>query len=130
MTGFVGSIEKITEKNNFFRQVLFTGKYTQLVVMCLQPGEEIGNEVHPNVDQFFRIEEGAAKFVFNGTEEHAAKAGDAVVVPAGTYHNVINASKSKQLKLYTLYSPPNHPDGTIHKTKADAEAAEMAEHHK
>ncbi len=129
MTGYVGSIEKLTEKNNFFRQVLYTGKYTQLVVMCLQPGEEIGNEVHPTVDQFFRIESGSAKFVFNGSEEHIAKAGDAVVVPAGTFHNVINALKSKQLKLYTLYSPPNHPDGTVHKTKAEAEAAEKAKHH-
>ena len=129
MTGFVGSIEKLTEKNNYFRQVLFTGQHTQVVVMCLQPGEEIGNEVHANVDQFFRMEEGEAKFIFNGTEEHNAKAGDAVVVPAGTYHNVINASRSKKLKLYTLYSPPNHPDGTIHKTKAEAEAAEEAEHH-
>ncbi len=102
MTGYVGPIEKLTEKNNYFRQVLFTGTYAQLVVMCLQPGEEIGNEVHPNVDQFFRIEEGEAKFVFNGSEEHTAKAGDAVVVPAGTYHNVINALKGKKLKLYTL----------------------------
>src|SRR5512138_3392008 len=129
MTGFVGSIEKLTEKNTYFRQVLFTGQHTQLVVMCLQPGEEIGNEIHPNVDQFFRVEEGTAKFVFNGNEEHTVKAGDAVVVPAGTYHNVINAAKGKQLKLYTLYSPPNHPDGTIHKTKAEAEAAEAAHHH-
>jgi mannose-6-phosphate isomerase-like protein (cupin superfamily) len=129
MTGFVGSIEKLTEKNNYFRQVLFTGKHTQLVVMCLQPGEEIGNEVHPNVDQFFRIEEGSAKFIFNGKEEHVVKAGDAVVVPAGTYHNVVNALKTKALRLYTLYSPPNHPDGTIHKTKAEAEEAEKHEHH-
>jgi mannose-6-phosphate isomerase-like protein (cupin superfamily) len=129
MTGFVGSIEKLTEKNNYFRQVLFTGKYTQLVVMCLQPGEEIGNEVHPTVDQFFRIEEGSAKFVFNQTEEHIVKAGAAVVVPAGTYHNVINALKTKKLQLYTLYSPPNHPDGTVHKTKAEAEEAEKHEHH-
>jgi len=129
MTGYVGPIEKLTEKNNYFRQVLFTGKHTQLVVMCLQKGEEIGNEVHANVDQFFRIEEGQAKFVFNGSEEHLVGAGDAVVVPAGTYHNVINTSETGQLKLYTLYSPPNHPDGTIHKTKAEAEAAEAAEHH-
>ena len=129
MTGYAGPIEKLTEKNNYFRQVLFTGKHTQLVVMCLQKGEEIGNEVHPNTDQFFRIEEGEAKFVFNSTEEHNVKSGDAVVVPAGTWHNVINTSKSKQLKLYTLYSPPNHPDGTIHKNKAEAEAAEAAEHH-
>lgn len=129
MTGYAGPIEKITEQNNYFRQVLFTGKHTQLVVMCLQKGEEIGNEVHANVDQFFRIEAGEAKFIFNGSEEHLVSAGDAVVVPAGTYHNVINNSKTEQLKLYTLYSPPNHPDGTIHKTKAEAEAAELAEHH-
>lgn len=129
MTGFVGDIEKLTEKNTYFRQVLFTGKYTQLVVMSLAPGEEIGNEVHNTVDQFFRIEEGEAKFVFNDKEEHLVHAGDAVVVPAGTYHNVINNSNEKPLKLYTLYSPPNHPDGTVHKTRADAEAAEAAHHH-
>ena len=129
MTGYVGPIEKLTEKNGYFRQVLYTGKYAQLVLMCLQPGEEIGNEVHPKVDQFFRIEMGEAKFVFNGSEEHVAKAGDAVIVPAGAWHNVINTSKTKQLKLYTLYSPPNHPDGTVHKTKAEADAAEEAEHH-
>jgi mannose-6-phosphate isomerase-like protein (cupin superfamily) len=129
MTGFVGNIEKLTEKNHYFRQVLFTGKHTQLVVMCLQRGEEIGNEVHKKVDQFFRIEKGEAKFVFNGSEEHAVAEGGGIVVPAGTWHNVINTSKTRQLKLYTLYSPPNHPDGTIHKTKADAVAAEAAEHH-
>src|SRR5512135_2279844 len=110
MTGYVSPIEKETLKNNFFRQVLFTGKHTQLVVMCLQGGEEIGNEVHPHVDQFFRIAVRPPRFVFNGSEEHEVKAGEAVVVPAGTFHNVINASKTKQLKLYTLYSPPNHPD--------------------
>jgi mannose-6-phosphate isomerase-like protein (cupin superfamily) len=129
MTGYVGSIEKQTEKNNYFRQVLYTGKHTQLVVMCLQGGEEIGNEVHGNVDQFFRVEEGDAKFVFNGKEEHLVHSGDAVIVPAGTYHNVLNASPTKPLRLYTLYSPPNHPDGTVHKTKAEADAAEAAEHH-
>jgi mannose-6-phosphate isomerase-like protein (cupin superfamily) len=130
MTGYVGPIEKLTIQNNYFRQVLFTGKYCQLVVMCLQAGEEIGNNVHPAVDQFFRIEEGEAKFVLNGKEEHLAHDGDAVVVPAGTYHNVINTSKTKTLKLYTVYSPPNHPDGTVHKTKAEAEEAEKQEHHK
>ncbi len=128
MTGYVGPIEKKTLDNSYFRQVLFTGKYTQLVVMCLQPGEEIGNEVHPGVDQFFRIEAGKAKFVFNDKEEHIAGDGDAVIVPAGTFHNVINTSKTEQLKLYTLYSPPNHPDGTVHKDKAEAEAAEAAHH--
>ena len=129
MTGYVGPIEKATLDNRFFRKVLFTGKYSQLVVMCLQGGEEIGNEVHSNVDQFFRIEEGNAKFVFNEKEEHLVGDGDAVVVPAGTFHNVINTSSSKTLRLYTLYSPPNHPDGTVHKTKAEADAAEAAEHH-
>lgn len=124
MTGYVGSIEKATEKNKYFRQVLFTGKHLQLVVMCLQKGEEIGSEVHSDVDQFFRIEEGKAKFVFNGKEEHVVSAGDAVVVPAGTHHNVINASSTKPLKLYTIYTPPNHPEGTVHKTKTEAEAAE------
>lgn len=128
MTGFFGSIEDLTLKNGFFRQVLYTGKYAQLVVMCLQPGEEIGNEVHGNVDQFFRVEQGQARFVLNGTEEHVVKNGEAAVVPAGTYHNVINGSKTRKLRLYTIYSPPNHPDGTIHKTKSDAMAAEK-EHH-
>ncbi len=129
MTGYVGPIEKTTVQNNYFRRVIFTGKYAQLVVMCLQGEEEIGNEVHPDVDQFFRIEEGTAKFVFNGKEEHLVHDGDAVMVPAGTYHNVINTSENKPLQLYTIYSPPQHPDGTIHKTKAEAEAAEAAEHH-
>ena len=129
MTGYVGHIEKATLNNDFFRKVLFTGKYNQLVVMCLQPNEEIGREVHPNIDQFFRIEEGTAKFVFNDREEHIVGDGDAVVVPAGTYHNIINTSSSKPLRLYTIYSPPNHPDGTVHKTKAEADAAEEAEHH-
>jgi len=129
MTGFVGSIEKQTLSNNYFRQVLYTGKYTQLVVMCLQPGEEIGNEVHAKVDQFFRIEQGEAIFIFAGSEKHQVKDGDAVIVPAGTYHNVINASKTEKLKLYTLYSPPNHPDKTVHKTKAEAEKAEAEKDH-
>jgi mannose-6-phosphate isomerase-like protein (cupin superfamily) len=108
--------------------VLFTGKHVQVVVMCLEPGEDIGDEVHPNVDQFFRIEQGEAKFVFDEKRERTARDGDAVVVPAGTYHNVINMSKTAPLKLYTLYSPPNHPDGTVHKTKAEAQAAEAVEH--
>jgi mannose-6-phosphate isomerase-like protein (cupin superfamily) len=129
MTGYSGPIEKQTLNNTYFRQVLFTGKHAQLVVMCLQPGEEIGDEVHPNVDQFFRIEEGEARFVLNEKEYREARDGDAVVVTAGTYHNVINTSKTKQLKLYTIYSPPNHPDGTVHKTKAEADAAQAAEHH-
>ena len=129
MTGFFGSIEGLTLKNGFFRKVLFTGKHCQLVVMCLGPGEEIGNEIHPDIDQFFRIEQGKAKFILNGSEEHVARNADAVVVPAGTYHNVINTSKSRRLKLYTVYSPPNHPAGTVHKTKAEAEAAEAQKRH-
>lgn len=129
MTGYAGPIEKQTLKNSFFRQVVFTGKHAQLVVMCLQPGDDIGDEVHKKVDQFFRVEHGEARFVFNGTEEHLVHEGEAVMVPAGTFHNVINASKRRKLKLYTIYSPPNHPDGTVHKTKAEAEAAEAAGHH-
>jgi mannose-6-phosphate isomerase-like protein (cupin superfamily) len=128
MTGYVGNIEKQTLRNNYFRHVLFTGKHAQLVVMCLKPKEEIGNEVHKKVDQFFRIEQGTAKFVFNGKEKHTVHNGEAVVVPAGTYHNVINVGKGK-LKLYTIYSPPNHPKGTIHRTKAAAEAAEKKKKH-
>jgi len=126
MTPYVGPIESLALKNENFRQVVFTGKHAQLVLMCLQPGEDIGNEVHAKVDQFFRIEEGAARFVFGGKEEHLVHAGDAVVVPAGTSHNVINASPSRPLKLYTLYSPPQHPDGTLQKTKG---GAKIAAHH-
>lgn len=129
MKPFVGDIEKLTLKNNYFRKVIFTGKHAQLVLMSLKPKEEIGNEVHHHVDQFFRLEGGEAKFVFNGKEKHIVKNGDAVVVPAGTYHNIINNSKTKKLKLYTIYSPPNHPPRTIHKTKADAMEAEEREHH-
>ena len=124
MVGYVSAIEAQTLKNTNFRQVLFTGKHAQLVVMCLQPGEEIGDEVHPNTDQFFRIEQGEAKFVFDEKTEHIVSVGGAVVVPAGTYHNVINTSKTAQLKLYTVYSPPNHPAGTVQATKAEADAAE------
>ncbi len=129
MTGYVGPIEQETEQNTYFRKVLFTGKHLQLVVMCLQAGEEIGNEVHPDVDQFFRIEQGEARFVLNNQEEYVVGDGGAVVVPAGTWHNVINQSKSAQLKLYTIYTPPQHPDGTVQKTKAEADAAEAEEHH-
>ena len=123
MAGYVGNIEEITLSNTFFRQVLFTAPHSQLVVMCLQPNEDIGVEVHPSVDQFFRIEEGEGKVVLND-EEHPIKDGNAVVVPAGTQHNVINTSAEKQLKLYTIYSPAQHKDGTVHKTKAEAMADE------
>ena len=126
MVGFIDNIEEKTEQNNFFRQVLYTGKHTQLVVMSLLPGEEIGMEVHPQVDQFFRIEEGRAKVVIDG-EEHEVDEGFAIIVPAGSQHNVVNTG-SNPLKLYTLYSPPNHPDGTIHRTRVETMAAEEEEH--
>jgi len=126
MTGYVGAIEELALRNTYFRQVLFTSAHAQLVLMCLQPGEEIGDEVHADVDQFFRVESGEARFVFDEKEERLVRGGDGVVVPMGTYHNVINASKTEPLKLYTIYSPPNHPDGTVHKTKAEAEAAERS----
>jgi mannose-6-phosphate isomerase-like protein (cupin superfamily) len=119
MLGFVDNIEEKTAKNSSFREVLFTGKYTQLVVMSLGPMEDIGYEVHEDVDQFFRIEEGVGKIVIDG-EERDVKDGFAIVVPAGANHNLINTSNSTPLKLYTLYSPPNHPEGTVHKTKKDA----------
>lgn len=126
MTGFIDDIEEKTENNTNFRQVLFTGKHAQLVVMNLKPSEEIGMEVHPDVDQFFRFEDGEGKVIING-EEHLVSDGFAVVVPAGAEHNVINTSTAEELKLYTIYSPPNHPDGTIHKTKEEAMAAEKHE---
>lgn len=128
MIGYVGNIEATTEQNSFFRQVIYTGKHAQLVVMCLKPGEEIGMEVHDTVDQFFRIEEGEGKVIMNG-EENTFSNGFGIIVPAGTEHNVINTSQTEELKLYTIYSPPNHPDGTIHKTKEDAMKAEEEEHH-
>lgn len=126
MIGYIGNIEDLTEQNNDFRQVLYTGKYCQLVVMRLTPKEEIGLETHQAVDQFFRIESGTAKFILNG-EESIATEGMAVIVPAGVAHNVINVGDGA-LHLYTLYSPPNHPANTIHHTKADAAAAELGEH--
>jgi len=120
MTGYVGNIETTTLGNSYFRQVIFTAAHSQLVVMCLQPNEDIGMEMHPNVDQFFRIEEGEGKVIMNG-EEHVIKNGDAIIVPAGTEHNVINTSPGSFLKLYTIYSPPNHKDAVVHKTKAEAQ---------
>jgi len=119
MTGFVGNIEKKTLENVNFRQVIFTGTHSQLVLMSLRPNEEIGMEVHPKVDQFFRFEQGEGKVIING-EENLVSDGSAVVVPAGAQHNVINTSAERELKLYTIYSPPNHPAGTVHATKEDA----------
>lgn len=126
MKGYVDNIERQTEENEYFRKVLYTGEHSQLVVMSIQAGEDIGMEVHHNVDQFLRIEKGEGKCVLEG-EEHNIKDGFAIVVPAGTQHNVINTG-SEPMKLYTVYSPANHKDGTIHKTKAEAMEAEKEEH--
>jgi len=119
MKGFIAPIEKETRKNNDFRRVLYTGKYSQLVLMSLRAREEIGEETHGDVDQFFRFEAGEGKVVIDGAE-HRVKGGDAVIVPAGARHNVINTSKSSELKLYTIYSPPEHQDGTVRHSKAEA----------
>lgn len=126
MTGFTGNIEELTLFNSNFRQVLFTGKYSQLVLMSLAPNEEIGMEVHTDTDQFFRFEKGRGKVVMN-SEETMVSDGSAVVIPAGTNHNVINLSASEDLKFYTIYSPAHHKDGTVHKTKAEA-LADTADH--
>ena len=119
MKGFVQDIEGLAIKNGEFRRVLYTGKHCQLVVMALKPKEEIGVEVH-QLDQFFRVEEGSGEAVLDGVRT-LIQAGFAVVVPAGTNHNIINTG-GVPLKLYTLYAPPNHRDGVVHHTRADAEA--------
>lgn len=118
MKGFVDDIEDLTEDNTNFRRVLYTGKYLQLVLMSLQPGEEIGEEVHPDRDQFFRVEDGKGEVWIDGTRTKI-ESETAIVVPAGTRHNVKNSGK-EPLKLYTLYGPPEHKDKTVHVTKADA----------
>ncbi|MBI4118843.1 MAG: cupin domain-containing protein [Parcubacteria group bacterium] len=120
MKGYILNIEKITLENENFRKVLYTAKNSQLVVMRLKPGEEIGEEVH-QLDQFIRCEAGTGQAVLDGVE-HAISDGFAVVVPAGAKHNIINTSAMAPLKLYTVYSPPNHRDGVVHLTKTDAEA--------
>ena len=122
MKGYVINIEKVSLDNEFFRKVFYTAKNSQLVVMSLKPGEEIGAEVH-HLDQFIRVEAGEGKAVLDGVE-HKIGDGFAVVVPAGARHNIVNTSTTKPMKLYTVYSPPNHRDGVIHKTKAEAEADE------
>lgn len=126
MAGYSGHIEKDTLENTFFRKVLFTAPHSQLVLMCLKPSEEIGMEVHEGNDQFFRFEKGEGKVIIGG-EEFIVKDGDAIIVPAGQMHNIINTSATEELKLYTIYSPSHHPDGTVHKTKEEAMAAEEAE---
>lgn len=123
MKGFNSNIEKDTLKNDNFRQVLYTGKHSQLVLMSLKPKEEIGTEVHKDNDQFFRFEKGEGKCVIDGNE-YEVKDGSAIVVPAGAEHNVINLSASEDLKLYTIYSPAHHKDGIRRATKQEAEANE------
>ena len=123
MKGYITNIEKATVDNTDYRRVLYTAKHSQLVLMCLAQGEEIGEEVH-TLDQFIRVERGEGKAVLDGVE-HAVSDGFAVVVPKGTRHNVINTSTTDSMKLYTLYAPPDHKDGLIHKTKADALANDI-----
>jgi mannose-6-phosphate isomerase-like protein (cupin superfamily) len=124
--GYIANIEQLTVENDNFRKVLYTGQFSQLVLMGLLPGEEIGNEVH-DVDQFFRFEKGRGKVVLNSEngavgDSHTVADGSAVIVPAGTWHNIINVSETESLKLYSLYCPPHHRDGVVHATKAEGEA--------
>lgn len=123
MKGFSTNIERETLANENYRKVLYTGKHSQLVLMSLAPNEEIGLEVHPDNDQFFRFESGRGKVVIDG-QEHLVEDGSAVVVPAGAEHNVVNLSDEAELKLYTIYSPAHHKDGIVRATKAEAEANE------
>jgi len=122
MKGFVTNIEQAAVENEYFRKVLYTDTHVQLVVMSLKPNEDIGEEVH-QLDQFIRVETGEGSAVLDGVA-HELKDGFAIVVPQGTMHNIINTSSDRPMKLYTVYAPPNHKDGTIHITKADAEADE------
>jgi len=118
MKGYIADIEKETLDNIDYRRVIYTGKFSQLVVMNLQPGDEIGEEIHNNIDQFIRIESGKAKVVLNSTEEHNVEADWAVIIPAGMAHNVINTGDT-ELKLYSIYSPPEHRHDVVQTTKAD-----------
>ncbi len=120
MKGFKSNIEKESVENTDFRRVLYTSTYSQLVLMSLRPLEEIGQEIHQGNDQFFRVEKGNGKCVIDGNE-YELKDGDAVVVPTGAIHNIINVSDTADLKLYTIYSPPHHKDGIVRATKQDAE---------
>jgi len=117
--GFSANLEAETRNNMDFRRVLYTGKYSQLVLMRLTPGEDIGEETHDDVDQFFRFEAGEGMVVIDGTK-HVVKDGSGVIVPSGAKHNVINTSKTGDLKLYTIYSPPEHRDKVVRKTKQEA----------
>jgi len=119
LKGYNVALESETLENSDFRRVLYTGKHSQLVLMSLAPGEEIGMEAHSHLDQFFRFEKGEGKVFIDGNE-YNVKDGSGVIVPAGAKHNVMNTSKTAPLKLYTIYSPPEHIDKTVRKTKADA----------
>ncbi|MDD3897217.1 MAG: cupin domain-containing protein [Candidatus Peribacteraceae bacterium] len=121
MKGFHANIEEETLENTNFRKVLYTGKHSQLVLMCLKPHEEIGMEVHPDNDQFFRFETGEGTCIIDGNE-YAVRDGSAIVIPAGAEHNIINTSATDDLKLYTIYSPAHHKDGIVRITKEEAEA--------
>ena len=121
MKGFVGDIEELAKDNSVFRRVVYTGKNLQLVLMSLQPEEEIGEEVHKDRDQFFRIEKGQGEVWIDGKRSEIQE-DDAILVPAGARHNIINTG-DQPLRLYTLYAPPEHRDGTVHKTRAEAEGA-------
>lgn len=121
--GYKDNIEKLTTGNTDFRRVLYTGEHMQLVLMALAPKEEIGMETHNENDQFFRFESGQGKVVVNETE-YGVEDGDAVIVPAGSQHNVINVSDTEPLTMYTIYAPSHHKDGTVHITKEEAEVAE------
>jgi mannose-6-phosphate isomerase-like protein (cupin superfamily) len=123
MNGYVTLLERETRKNADFRHVLYTGKHSQLVLMSLKPGEEIGEETHVDVDQFFRFEAGVGKVIIDGVE-HRVKDGNGVIVPAGARHNVVNTSKRANLRLYTIYSPPEHQDRVVRHTKKEAMASE------
>ena len=123
LKGYTTHLEQETRKNTDFRRVLYTGKHSQLVLMTLKPTEEIGEETHPDRDQFFRFEAGEGKVVIDGVE-HRVKDGEGVIVPAGAKHNVVNTSKRANLRLYTIYSPPEHQDGVIRRTKKEAMASE------
>ena len=129
MPGYVTDIERKTMQNENYRQVLFTGPHLQLVVMVLRPGEEIGMERHMDGDQFVRVESGEGEVILDG-ERSPLRDGSAVVVPAGVEHNFLNTSRTEPLRLYTLYAPPEHPDGTVNRTKADAEEYERRRHAK
>lgn len=121
MNGFIGDIEQLTDENDDFRRVLYTGRSLQLVLMAIPPGGEIGEETHADRDQFFRIEGGEGEIWIDGAC-HRVKADDGIVVPQGARHNVVSRG-TEPLRLYTIYGPPEHVDGTVHRTKADADAA-------